>query len=82
MYSCSSVILRATERYGVRNELGCLVTENFMPRSAAELVNIQQAETFFGGRLYAEIKKARRFVARNQIQMSNCPHLNLQPMPD
>jgi ATP-dependent helicase/nuclease subunit A len=49
-----------TERYGVKNELECLVEENFMPRSAADLVNINQAETFFGGKLYTEIKNSRK----------------------
>lgn len=47
-----------TERYGVKNELLRLVTENFIPSSSAELVYINQVETFFNGQLYAEIKSS------------------------
>lgn len=51
---------RKTERYGVKTELERLVTDSFIPRSSAELVNINQIQLFFNSRLYSAMKNSRR----------------------
>ena len=50
---------------GVKEELARLAEARFMTREDAELVNVRQLETFFGGKLFARLRKAKR-VYREQ----------------
>jgi len=45
---------------GVRDELARLVSEKFIPKGTAELVNIRQLEAFFESRFYKTVKSATK----------------------
>lgn len=51
---------RKTELFGIKTEIERLVSNDFIPRSSADLININQIQMFFNGYLYSEMKKSHR----------------------
>lgn len=58
-----------TEQFGIKHELERLVSDGFMPKYSADLVNIRQIEKFFAGRLYADMKNSLRLWRETRFQI-------------
>ena len=64
-----------TERTGVTEELARLITEKFIPASAADAVFAEELEGFFESELYKKIKSAKRILREQRFNILLPPSL-------